>query len=390
MEAKHQVFVSSTFQDLQDERRVVMEQILNMGNIPVGMELFQAANDTQWNYIKKRIQDCDYFIVIIAERYGSVDEEGKSFTRREYEYALECGVPVAAFLLAESARQSWPSKHVEHSRKPELDSFREFASLKLCKFWSDARDLEIQAGHSLRELSRDCPRPGWIKADAVRYKGLDINAAGSKEASSMLTAAVERDLETAGYYREDQSLDIRVEIIDGSINILLHFQATIIPIHRGARVFHPDIRAPDGVRIIGSPIYSVGDIVVGEGEDQSIDEPAKDSLLVRYELISNDVKVVADFHFWPSPVLKYVVRFENSNEFALDVGRITGRRSPDKIPSKLASSGQYREFVGRSAALTAQGLKWTLNRASATATRGSRNNALMGEGPGQVHKGGTL
>jgi hypothetical protein len=61
MEPKHQVFVSSTFQDLQNERRVVMEQILNMGNIPVGIELFQAANESQWNYIKRRIYSCESY-----------------------------------------------------------------------------------------------------------------------------------------------------------------------------------------------------------------------------------------------------------------------------------------------------------------------------------------
>ena len=177
----------------------------------------------------------------------------KSFTRREYEYALECGVPVAAFLLDGSARKNWPNNYVEHARKSEIDSFRGLAECKLCKFWTDAKDLAVKAGLSLGELSRECPRPGWIKADAVRYRGLDIDAVGSKQASSMLTAAVERDLETAGYYREDQSLDIRVEVINGSVNILLDFQATIIPLHRGARVFHPDIKAPDGMRLDPRP-----------------------------------------------------------------------------------------------------------------------------------------
>ena len=113
---KYQVFVSSTFEDLKEERRAVIESVLNMGHMPVGRELFQAANETQWNYIKKRIASVDYFFIIIAERYGSIDENGTSFTRREYEYAVECGIPVAAFLLANEARRTWPRDLVEHLR----------------------------------------------------------------------------------------------------------------------------------------------------------------------------------------------------------------------------------------------------------------------------------
>jgi hypothetical protein len=359
MEPKHQVFVSSTFQDLQNERRVVMEQILNMGNIPVGMELFQAANDSQWNYIKRRIQDSDYFIVIIAERYGSVDGTGKSFTRREYEFALECGVPVAAFLLADAARQTWPSQLVEHNRRSEVDSFRALTQTRYSALWSDARDLAIRAGLSLAELIRDCPRPGWIKADAVKFSALKENAPGSKEASLQLTAAVERDLGTAGYYRQNQLLDIHTELVSGVLNIVLNFEATIIPVRPGAFVFRPEVSAPTGAKLTDCK-YTVGDIPIGEGSWLEIDNPTKDNLVVRYEVVGDEVISVADYHYWPSPVLKYVVRFGRSNAFTLEVGKTTGRRVPDQILP--IASGQYSEFVSKSAALTAQGLKWKLSR----------------------------
>ena len=39
MDVKYQVFLSSTFRDLEIERRIVIEQVLNLGHIPVGMEL---------------------------------------------------------------------------------------------------------------------------------------------------------------------------------------------------------------------------------------------------------------------------------------------------------------------------------------------------------------
>lgn len=56
-----------------------MEPILRMNHIPVGMELFNAANESQWQYIKRRISQCDYYVAVIVERYD-VGEQGLSFT----------------------------------------------------------------------------------------------------------------------------------------------------------------------------------------------------------------------------------------------------------------------------------------------------------------------
>ncbi len=48
MEKKYQVFVSSTYKDLSEERQEVMQALLELDCIPVGMELFPAADDDQW------------------------------------------------------------------------------------------------------------------------------------------------------------------------------------------------------------------------------------------------------------------------------------------------------------------------------------------------------
>lgn len=47
MPAKYHVFVSSTYEDLTDERERVIRAILEMGHIHVGMEMFNAANESQ-------------------------------------------------------------------------------------------------------------------------------------------------------------------------------------------------------------------------------------------------------------------------------------------------------------------------------------------------------
>jgi uncharacterized protein DUF4062 len=59
MLSKYQVFISSTYEDLKDERDRVIKAILEMSHIPVGMEMFNAADESQWNIIKRRIEESD-------------------------------------------------------------------------------------------------------------------------------------------------------------------------------------------------------------------------------------------------------------------------------------------------------------------------------------------
>jgi Domain of unknown function (DUF4062) len=61
-----------------------------MGHIPVGMEMFNAADEEQWQVITRTIDQCDYYVVIIAHCYGST-VEGISFTEKEYDYARRPG-----------------------------------------------------------------------------------------------------------------------------------------------------------------------------------------------------------------------------------------------------------------------------------------------------------
>src|ERR1043165_9064594 len=98
MDKRFQVFVSSTYDDLREARQEVMQALLELDCIPAGMELFPAANEDQWTLIKRVIDDCDYYIVIVAGRYGSLGPDGLGYTEKEYRYAAERTKPIIAFL----------------------------------------------------------------------------------------------------------------------------------------------------------------------------------------------------------------------------------------------------------------------------------------------------
>lgn len=168
MGKKYQVFVSSTYEDLQEERKKVMEALLQMNCFPVGMEYFNASDDSQWEVIKSLIRECDYYVLIVAGRYGSIEEEtGKSYTQKEFEYAIEQGVPVISFV--HQRPESLPGTKVEQDplKREKLENFKDSIKKKLCKFWDNADGLSSQVVLSLMSLINTHPRTGWIKADEI-------------------------------------------------------------------------------------------------------------------------------------------------------------------------------------------------------------------------------
>ncbi|MCO7274676.1 MULTISPECIES: DUF4062 domain-containing protein [Cellulosimicrobium] len=164
-EKKYQIFVSSTFEDLKEERDVVIKAILEMGHIPVGMEMFSAADEEQWKIIERHIEESDYYCVIVAHRYGSI-VEGVSFTRKEYEYAVSCGVPVLGFVIDDSAE--WPPAKIDR-KNPEVKLLGEFKDLvrsKPVSFWKSADDLYGRVSISLSKAFTANPREGWSRGAA--------------------------------------------------------------------------------------------------------------------------------------------------------------------------------------------------------------------------------
>ncbi len=167
MNKRYQVFVSSTFTDLQAERQEVMQALLELECIPAGMELFPAANESQWALIKKVINDCDYYVLIIAGRYGSKSPRGVSYTEKEYKYAKLCKKPILAFLHKNT--DSLPDNQREKSGndKKKLEKFRELVQKKSCRYWDSPKDLKGQVAASLANLIKSTPATGWIRGNSV-------------------------------------------------------------------------------------------------------------------------------------------------------------------------------------------------------------------------------
>lgn len=167
MEKRYQVFVSSTFRDLELERQEVMHALLELDCMPAGMELFPAANETQWNLIKKVIDDCDYYLLILGGRYGSIGPEGISYTEMEYRYALSNGKPTIAFLHRTPGKIIADNSESTLEGKEKLQAFRTSVEKKLCKHWETPQELGSVVSRSLIQLIKSTPAVGWVRANEL-------------------------------------------------------------------------------------------------------------------------------------------------------------------------------------------------------------------------------
>jgi hypothetical protein len=165
---KFSVFVSSTYEDLIDERNELLRAILDLGQIPAGMELFGAVDEEQFEYIKKIIDECDYYILVIGGRYGSTDRDGVSYTEKEYDYAVKSGKVVLAFIHRNPGNIAYDNVEKSDEGREKLEKFRtRVRSGRLVDSWETKSELKGAATNSLNKAFNLKPGIGWVRGNAV-------------------------------------------------------------------------------------------------------------------------------------------------------------------------------------------------------------------------------
>lgn len=163
MEKKYQVFISSTYSDLVEERKKVLDVLLMADCIPAGMEAFVATDIEQFKVIKKVIDLCDYYVLIIGKRYGSLHPEtGISYTEMEYDYAISKDIPVLVFALDETVDLPQNKCESETDKIEKLKAFRSKAMTnRLASIWHSADELTGGLAISIMKAKNEIMRPGW-------------------------------------------------------------------------------------------------------------------------------------------------------------------------------------------------------------------------------------
>lgn len=168
---KNQVFVSSTYTDLKKERMLVNEVLLKNGCVPAEMDYFTASSRPSWEMVKTLIRESDFFLLIVAGRYGSIkkDEAGNfvSFTEMEYNYAVALNKPIVAFL--HDRLDDLASKNSERSEDGIrlLETFRKKVKNagRTVSFWNNEVTLAEEISASIQKLKDEHLRGGWFRSD---------------------------------------------------------------------------------------------------------------------------------------------------------------------------------------------------------------------------------
>ena len=204
---KFSIFISSTYEDLKKERQALLGVALENNLIPVGMEQFHAAPTSQWNVITKMIDECDFYLLVIGGRYGSIDEEtGISYTEKEYNYAKTKGMPVLVLIkessaITESEKDTGDDKYEKMKR---LDEFRERVKndRNTVDFFTDINSLKYVTSPTFRNaINYAGDDAGWVRYQDVINEEVEgrnkvnvellehqqkINVGNSKEVKSVI------------------------------------------------------------------------------------------------------------------------------------------------------------------------------------------------------------
>ncbi len=144
--------------------------MLRTNCFPAGMELFPAADEEQFEYIKTVIDQSDYYIIISAGRYGTIHPEtGLSFTEMEFDYAIETGKPVVR-LLHKDPFNKLAGEFIEKTDdgRIKLEAFRKkLTENRLVRFWNDPIELSAEVVFSMNEIQSRKPQPGWVRGNSV-------------------------------------------------------------------------------------------------------------------------------------------------------------------------------------------------------------------------------
>jgi hypothetical protein len=170
---KYQIFISSTFADLQEERQIGTAAILDLNHIPAGMELFPAVDMKVFEYVKKVIDKCDYYLLIIGARYGSVDNDGISYTEKEFDYAVSTKKTVIALLHGDI--ENLPKKKFDDDPAllEKLNKFRETVKTgRMVRMWNNHDQLRAALYPAINKAIELYPAVGWVRGDAAASEEL--------------------------------------------------------------------------------------------------------------------------------------------------------------------------------------------------------------------------
>ena len=133
--------------------------------------MFVATDEDQWDLIREVIDLSDYYLVIVGARYGHVTPENISYTEKEYEYALESGKPIIAFVHSDPDTVPQGKTDKDAAKADKLEAFRkrirdgsDGVRRNVGEF-STPDELAAKVSRAMSRAIKKYPGVGWVRGD---------------------------------------------------------------------------------------------------------------------------------------------------------------------------------------------------------------------------------
>ena len=220
------IYVSSTFNDLQDYRNAVSVALRRLGHEDVAMEYYVAEDKRPLDRCLEDVESCDAYVGIFAWRYGYVPEAGNpdqlSVTELEYRRARATGKTCMSFLISENA--SWQRAKMEIAAMDRIEALRqELMSSTVVDTFANVDELTRKVNEAVVNWEKKTGQTGqrepadWqayreAVIDRHRWVRLQVIAGASKERDPVkipLTEVFEPQLITPGASGTDVPDEVR-------------------------------------------------------------------------------------------------------------------------------------------------------------------------------------
>lgn len=170
----YQIFISSTFADLQQERKKAVEVVVNRGHMPIALEGFSASNKSDLEVIEEAIKDCQVYILILGHRYGELvhDQCDRqiSYTELEFEIAEKNGLLILPFILKDEEINARRKKLDANSTRDQLElenyqllcRFHERIKKFFFRPWGPEDEFKYLVATALDDHLRECDKPAFV------------------------------------------------------------------------------------------------------------------------------------------------------------------------------------------------------------------------------------
>lgn len=198
-------FISSTFIDLQEERKSVANALSDMGLNVNALDIKPASTDSSKNEILNGIRESDFAILLIGDRYGSIlprmtGSDSLSITWWEYNNARKFGKPIIAYFKNMRGHDSYGHDDIiEPTYKKKRNLFDRFRKIVTNRhnpaYFSDILELSDKIKRSIIPTYRSGVKELNLKNTqlALKISELETEIEKLKSASNNRTIGVKSD-----------------------------------------------------------------------------------------------------------------------------------------------------------------------------------------------------